>query len=64
MAEDPFFQALEFSVRKIPGRGRTCEKAQSQRQSIVFSGGSYCYENQYNLHDLDEDKDGVRPERL
>jgi sugar phosphate isomerase/epimerase len=56
-ASDPFFQALEFSgaenpaVRKeVAGLVRGCGK------SLVFSGGSYCYTNQNNLHDLDEDR--------
>jgi sugar phosphate isomerase/epimerase len=64
-ASDPFFQALEFSgaedpaIRKeLAGMVRACGK------SLIFSGGSYCYANQNNLHDLDEGRRKAAVENL
>jgi len=52
---DPFFQALEFSGAEDPAvRGEVAKMVRAGEKSLVFSGGSYCYANQNNLHDLDE----------
>lgn len=57
VASDPFFQALEFSGAEEPAVQKEIAKlVRSGRKSLVFSGGSYCYANQNNLHDLDEGK--------
>ena len=57
MAEDPFFQAMEFSGAEDPAAQKELAKViRASGKSMVFSGGSYCYVNQYNLHDLDEGK--------
>ncbi len=57
VAEDPFFQALEFSGAEDPWtREELAKRLRASGKNLVFSGGSYCYENQHNLHDLDEDK--------
>ncbi len=57
IASDPFFQALEFSGAEEPEIQKEIAKAvRASGKSLVFSGGSYCYANQNNLHDLDEDK--------
>lgn len=55
VASDPFFQALEFSGAEEPAVQKEIAKAvRAGGKSLVFSGGSYCYVNQNNLHDLDE----------
>jgi len=57
LADDPFFQALEVSGAE--DRAVQEELAQTIRKSgktAVFSGGAFCYGNQNNLHDLDEEK--------
>jgi len=54
---DPFFQALEFSGAEDPIVQRDLAIAvRSAGKSLVFSGGTYCYLGQNNLHDLDEAK--------
>ncbi len=56
-ASDPFFQALEFSGAEDPAVQKEVAKAvRASGKSLVFSGGSYCYANRNNLHDLDEGK--------
>ena len=56
-ASDPFFQALEFSGAEDPAVQKEVAKTvRASGKSLVFSGGSYCYVNQNNLHDLDEGK--------
>ncbi len=57
LAADPFFQALEFSGAEEPTVQRELTKVvRSGGKSLVFSGGTYCYLGQNNLHDLDEAK--------
>jgi len=57
IAEDPFIQAMEFSGAEDPAAQKELTKViRASGKSMVFSGGSYCYVNQYNLHDLDEGK--------
>jgi sugar phosphate isomerase/epimerase len=57
MAADPFFQALEFSGSEDPAaQKKLVQVIKTSGKSTVFSGGSYCYVNQHNLHDLDEGK--------
>ena len=57
LAADPFFQALEFSGAEEPTVQRELIKIlRSGGKSLVFSGGTYCYLGQNNLHDLDEAK--------
>lgn len=57
LAADPFFQALEFSGTEDPTVQREVAKVfRSGGKSLVFSGGTYCYLGQNNLHDLDEAK--------
>jgi sugar phosphate isomerase/epimerase len=52
---DPFFQALEFSGAEDPAeRKEIAGMVRGGGKGLVFSGGSYCYANQNNLHDLDE----------
>ena len=54
---DPFFQAFEFSGAEDPVAQRELAKVvRSGGKSLVFSGGTYCYLGQNNLHDLDEAK--------
>jgi sugar phosphate isomerase/epimerase len=57
LAADPFFQALEFSGVEDPGLQKEVAKVvRSSGKALVFSGGTYCYRGQHNLHDLDEEK--------
>jgi sugar phosphate isomerase/epimerase len=57
VASDPFFQALEFSGAEDPSVQRELGKVlRSSGKSLVFSGGTYCYLGQNNLHHLDEGK--------
>jgi sugar phosphate isomerase/epimerase len=57
LAADPFFQAMEFSGAEDPAvRKELVGVARASGKSLVFSGGSYCYLGQHNLHDLDEGK--------
>jgi sugar phosphate isomerase/epimerase len=57
IAADPFFQALEFSGAEDPAiRKEVAQIVRASGKRLVFSGGSFCYANQYNLHDLDEEK--------
>ena len=57
VASDPFFQALEFSGAEDPAiQKEIAQMVRASGKSLVFSGGSYCYANQNNLHDLNEDK--------
>ena len=57
IAEDPFFQAMEFSGAEDPAVQKEITKIiKASGKNMVFSGGSYCYVNQFNLHDLDEGK--------
>jgi sugar phosphate isomerase/epimerase len=57
LAADPFFQGLEFSGAEDPTVQREVAKVLgSGGKSLVFSGGTYCYLGQNNLHDLDEAK--------
>ena len=52
---DPFFQALEISGAEDPAvRKEIAKLVRAGGKGLVFSGGSYCYVNQNNLHDLDE----------
>ncbi len=56
-ASDPFFQALEFSGAEDPAvQKEVAKRVRVSGKSLIFSGGSYCYVNQNNLHDLDEGK--------
>ncbi len=56
-SEDPFFQAMEFSGAEDPAVRRELAKiVRSSGKTLVFSGGTYCYLGQNNLHDLDEEK--------
>jgi sugar phosphate isomerase/epimerase len=55
LAADPFFQALEFSGAEDPVVQRELAKTvRAAGKSLIFSGGTYCYLGQNNLHDLDE----------
>ena len=57
LAADPFFQALEFSGAEDPAlQGELVKVVRGSGKSLVFSGGTYCYLGQHNLHDLDEDR--------
>jgi sugar phosphate isomerase/epimerase len=57
VVSDPFFQALEFSGAEDPAVQKEIAKmVRASGKRLVFSGGSYCYVNQNNLHDLDEGK--------
>ncbi len=57
VATDPFFQALEFSGAESPEVQKELAAVfRSSGKSLVFSGGTYCYLGQNNLHDLDEDR--------
>lgn len=57
VATDPFFQALEFSGAESPEVQReVAAVVRPSGKSLVFSGGTYCYSGQNNLHDLDEDR--------
>jgi sugar phosphate isomerase/epimerase len=57
VVSDPFFQALEFSGAEDPAvQKEIAKRVRASGKRLVFSGGSYCYVNQNNLHDLDEGK--------
>lgn len=65
IAEDPFFQAMEFSGAEDPATQKELASLiKASGKSVVFSGGSYCYVNQYNLHDLDEDRRGQAVQKV
>ncbi len=55
LAADPFFQALEFSGAEDRETQKELARIlQASGKTVVFSGGTYCYQGQNNLHDLDE----------
>ncbi len=57
LVADPFCQALEFSGAEDPTlQGELAKVVKAGGKSLVFSGGTYCYLGQNNLHDLDEAK--------
>lgn len=57
LASDPFFQAMEFSGAEEPSvQEEVVALLKQNKKTLVFSGGSYCYQGQYNLHDLEEEK--------
>ena len=57
LAADPFFQALEFSGAEDPGTQRELARVfAGSGKTLTFSGGTYCYLGQNNLHDLDEER--------
>jgi sugar phosphate isomerase/epimerase len=57
LAADPFFQAMEFSGAEDPAvQKELVQVVRGSGKSLVFSGGSYCYLGQNNLHDLNEEK--------
>lgn len=57
LASDPFFQAMEFSGAEDPSVQEEIIAALKENgKTLVFSGGSYCYQGQNNLHDLEEGK--------
>jgi sugar phosphate isomerase/epimerase len=65
IAEDPFFQAMEISGAEDPATQKELAGLiQSSGKRVVFSGGSYCYVNQYNLHDLDEGRRGQAVQKV
>lgn len=65
VVSDPFFQAVEFSGAEEPEvRKRLVETVRACGKSLVFSGGSYCYANRYNLHDIDEGKRRAAVEKV
>ena len=65
VAADPFFQALEFSGAEEPAIQKEIVKiVRASGKRLVFSGGSFCYANQYNLHDLDEGKRRLAVEKV
>jgi sugar phosphate isomerase/epimerase len=62
LASDPFFQAMEFSGAEDPSAQEEIIAALKENEkTLVFAGGSYCYQGQNNLHDLEE---GRRREAL
>ncbi len=57
VATDPFFQALELSGAEAPEVQREAASVlRSSGKTLVFSGGTYCYGGQNNLHDLEEER--------
>ncbi len=57
LASDPFFQAMEFSGAEDPAvQEEIVALFKENEKALVFSGGSYCYQGQNNLHDLEEGK--------
>jgi sugar phosphate isomerase/epimerase len=57
LAADSFFQAMEFSgAEERSVQKEIIDVLKTNGKTLVFSGGSYCYQGQNNLHDLDEEK--------
>ncbi len=57
LAADPFFEALEFSGAEDPSTRRELAGVfRTSGKTLTFSGGTYCYLGQNNLHDLDEER--------
>ena len=57
LASDPFFQAMEFSGAEDPSvQEEIIALLKEHEKTLVYSGGSYCYQGQNNLHDLEERK--------